>query len=159
MSSERNHHLREAIEALRANDGIGSREEAVATIETLLGEGDFEQRFLYTPAGVAALLKTHFPGLGTDEEMGGGDTVEALCRLYGHLRRGGGHNFDDPVSCAVDAFLADGGTASELLARVAAAVAYAGPQTRPEETDHGGEYDETAEELGALSAKMRHVYG
>jgi hypothetical protein len=96
--------------------------------------------------------------------MGGADTVEGLGSLYASLVAGEGtypegRNFTDPLQHEVDVFLADGGTASELLRLVADAVAYAGPQTRPEGCDHGGEYDEAAEGLEALSATMRIVYG
>ncbi len=31
---------------------------------------------------LARFLKVRFPELGTDEEMNGGDVVEALCELY-----------------------------------------------------------------------------
>lgn len=52
--------------------------------ETTAGGGLGSPRL--SPAEIADLLKFHFPELGTDEEMGGADTVDALCELYRVLR-------------------------------------------------------------------------
>jgi hypothetical protein len=39
---------------------------------------------------VAALLKSRFPGLGTDDELNGGDAVGGLADLYAELSAEGG---------------------------------------------------------------------
>lgn len=71
-----------------------------------------------------------------------------------------GRNFDSDVEHAVDVFLADGGSAVELLGMLAEVARYAAPQQRPDDDESAEtEYDRLADGLEKLAAEMSGLTG
>lgn len=65
------------------------------------------------PGAVADLLKEVFPQLGTEDDMNGGDAVEALAELYRTLRANDGIGTREEAVETVRALLGEEGAADE----------------------------------------------